>query len=76
LILPKASGLQLIDCWRSDPHTAGIPVFVLTNKDLTQTEKQYLGANTTALFSKQEPWLEAFIRQINRAAPLAIEEKS
>jgi signal transduction histidine kinase/DNA-binding response OmpR family regulator len=76
LILPKASGLQLIDCWRSDPRTAGIPVFVLTNKDLTPAEKQYLGANTTALFSKQEPWLEAFISQMNRAAPLAIEEKS
>ena len=70
LILPKVSGLQLIADWRSDPRTADVPVFVLTNKELTQDEKEYLRANTEALFSKQEPWLDAFIEQIRRAAPL------
>jgi DNA-binding response OmpR family regulator len=75
LILPKVSGLQLIAEWRSEPHTADIPVFVLTNKDLTREEKEYLRANTGALFSKHEPWPEALINQIRSVAPVAIEGK-
>lgn len=75
LILPKVSGLQLIAEWRSEPCTADIPVFVLTNKDLTHEEKEYLRANTGALFSKHELWPEALINQIRRATPAAIEGK-
>lgn len=75
LMLPRVSGLQLISEWRSDPNTADFPVFVLTNKDLTQDEKAYLHDNTGALFSKHEPWHEALIKQIGQAAPQTIEGK-
>jgi DNA-binding response OmpR family regulator len=76
LILPKMSGLQLIAEWRNEPRTADLPVFVLTNKDLTQEEKEYLRVNTKAFFSKQEQWLDALIKQIRRAVPLAIAGES
>jgi signal transduction histidine kinase/DNA-binding response OmpR family regulator len=76
LILPQVSGLQLIAEWRSERRTADIPVFVLTNKDLTQNEREYLRANTRALFSKHEPWPEALVTQIRRATPTVIEAKS
>jgi signal transduction histidine kinase/DNA-binding response OmpR family regulator len=72
LILPHVSGLQLIAEWRSDPRTADLPVFVLTNKDITVDEREYLRENTRAFFLKQEEWLEALTKQIRRAAPLAI----
>jgi CheY-like chemotaxis protein len=76
LILPKVSGLQLMAEWRADPRTADLPIFVLTNKDLSQDEREYLRANTEAFFSKQEQWLEALIKQIRRAVPSVIAEES
>ncbi|HEY4356306.1 MAG TPA: response regulator [Acidobacteriaceae bacterium] len=69
LNLPQVSGFQLLAEWRSEPRTANVPVFVLTNKDLTQDEKEYLRANTGALFSKQEKWLEALVKQITQSGP-------
>jgi signal transduction histidine kinase/DNA-binding response OmpR family regulator len=72
LILPKVSGLQLIAEWRAKPRTVDVPIFVLTNKDLSQNEKEYLRTNTEAFFSKQEQWLEALTKQISRAVPSVI----
>jgi signal transduction histidine kinase/DNA-binding response OmpR family regulator len=76
LVLPGVSGLQLIAEWRSEPRTSDFPVFVLTNKDLTEHEKDYLREHTEALFSKQEPWLENLIKQIRQAEIPMIEGKS
>lgn len=76
LILPEVSGFQLLAEWRVDPRTADLPVFVLTSKDLTTQEKDYIRANTGALFRKQEQWQEALIRQLQRAVPPVLMEKS
>ena len=76
LILPGVSGFQLLAEWRVDPRTADLPVFVLTSKDLTATEKDYICANTGALFQKQEQWQIALIRQLQRAVPPVFTEKS
>jgi signal transduction histidine kinase/DNA-binding response OmpR family regulator len=76
LILPGVSGFQLLAEWRGNPRTADLPVFVLTSKDLTPTEREYLGANAGALFHKQERWQDGLIRQLQRAVPSALTEKS
>ena len=76
LILPGVSGFQLLAEWRFDSRTSDLPVFVLTSKDLTAEEKDYIRANTGALFQKQDQWQEALIRQLQRAAPLLLVEKS
>jgi signal transduction histidine kinase/DNA-binding response OmpR family regulator len=76
LILPEVSGFQLLSEWRVDPRTADLPVFVLTSKDLTTQERDYIRANTGALFQKQEQWQEALIRQLQRAVPPVFTEKS
>jgi len=39
LVLPKLSGFELLAEWRSNPRTADLSVFVLTNKDLTKKRK-------------------------------------
>lgn len=36
LMLPKVSGFELLAEWRRNSRTAGIPVFVLTSKDLSK----------------------------------------
>lgn len=69
LILPEISGFQLLAEWRKDPLTAELPVFVLTSKDLTQQESEYLRRHSGALFHKQELWQEALLRQLERAVP-------
>jgi signal transduction histidine kinase/DNA-binding response OmpR family regulator len=69
LMLPQVSGFRLIAEWRKDPATASLPIFVLTNKDLSQEEREYLNANTGALFAKHEEWGADLIREIHRIAP-------
>jgi signal transduction histidine kinase/DNA-binding response OmpR family regulator len=66
LILPGIGGLGLIAEWKADPSTANLPICVLTNKDLTLEEKNYLRANTEALVSKRGEWRDELVRQINR----------
>jgi signal transduction histidine kinase/DNA-binding response OmpR family regulator len=66
LILPEVNGFRLIAEWRKSPSTADLPIFVLTNKDLTEEEKDYLRANTGAFFSKHEQWHDELTRQIQR----------
>jgi CheY-like chemotaxis protein len=68
-MLPQVSGFRLIAEWRKDPATASLPIFVLTNKDLSQEEREYLNANTGALFAKHEEWGADLIREIHRIAP-------
>ena len=69
LILPDVSGFQLLAEWRKNPLTAELPVFVLTSKDLTRQESEYLRMHSGALFHKQELWQEALLRQLDRAVP-------
>lgn len=75
LILPEVSGFQLLAEWRINSRTADLPIFVLTSKDLTIEEKDYICKNTGALFQKQERWQEALIRQLQRAVPPVLTEK-
>jgi PAS domain S-box-containing protein len=76
LIMPNLSGFQLLAEWRGDSRTADLPVFVLTSKDLSATEKEYLRTNTGAFFCKQERWQDALIRQLQRAVPPVLAGKS
>ena len=69
LLLPEVSGFRLISEWRGDSRTADLPIFVLTNKDLTHDEKKFLHANTGAFFNKHEPWRDSLIRHIQRLTP-------
>jgi DNA-binding response OmpR family regulator/two-component sensor histidine kinase len=66
LILPGVNGFGLIAEWRNSPLTANLPIFVLTNKDLTAEEREYLRANTGALVLKREQWRGELIRQVQR----------
>jgi CheY-like chemotaxis protein len=68
LVLPKMSGFELLNEWRSNPRTAELSVFVLTSKDLTKEEEAYLHAHAESLFRKQNSWREPLIKQLERVA--------
>ena len=67
LMLPDVSGFELLAEWRANSRTSGIPVFVLTSKDLTEEEKRYLRDHAQSLFHKQESWQEELLKQLQRA---------
>jgi CheY-like chemotaxis protein len=76
LIMPGVSGFELLAEWRGTSRTADLPVFVLTSKDLTTEEKNYIGTNASVLFQKQQPWQKALLRQLQRTLPQVVSEKS
>jgi DNA-binding response OmpR family regulator len=76
LILPDVSGLELLAEWRGNPATAELPVFVLTSKDLTQSEKKFLESNSAALLRKSEPWQDILFRQLKLVVPPGVMTRS
>lgn len=76
LVLPDASGFQLLTEWRNDSPTAETPVIVLTNKDLSPEERDYLGQNAGALFQKRSQWQDGLLRHIRHVVPTALGEQS
>jgi signal transduction histidine kinase/DNA-binding response OmpR family regulator len=68
LNLPSVSGFGLIAEWRKSSATVALPIVVLTNKDLTVEEKNYLRTNTGAFLLKHDPWQDELLRQVRRAA--------
>jgi PAS domain S-box-containing protein len=70
LMLPKVGGIELLTEWRSNPHTAELPVLVITGQDLNADETNYLTANSEILLHKRKDWQEALVSQLQRVAPL------
>jgi signal transduction histidine kinase/CheY-like chemotaxis protein len=75
LVLPGASGFELLGEWRASPRTADLPVFILTSKDLNPEEQRFLRANAESLLLKQLPWQEALIKQLSRMVSLGPAER-
>ena len=69
LILPDASGIDLLAEWRTNPATADLPVFVLTNKDLTPSEKEFLESNSAALLRKSDSWQDLLFTHLKQIVP-------
>lgn len=66
LVLPKVSGFDLLAEWRADPRTSGMPVFVLSGKELTRQETAFLRHHSELLMRKQEPWQLTLVNQLRR----------
>jgi len=73
--LPDISGLELLAEWRSHPRTAELPVFVLTGKDVTREDQEYLRRHAESLFHKRHSWHDALARELNRVLSLGPPEK-
>jgi PAS domain S-box-containing protein len=75
MMLPEVSGFELLGEWRASLRTAGLPVFVLTSKDLSQEEQSYLRNHAEALLHKQQPWHEDLLKQLDRVIVPRVSEK-
>src|SRR6266403_1414420 len=64
LIMPEMDGFQLLRNLRSSKTMSGIPVLVLTGKDLTDEEKQLLKREARAFFQKGLNWQEDLLAEV------------
>ena len=69
LILPDANGINLLAEWRANPATADLPVFVLTSKDITLSERSFLESNSSTLLRKSERWQDVLFEHLKQIVP-------
>ncbi|MDY7032854.1 MAG: response regulator [Thermodesulfobacteriota bacterium] len=65
LIMPEMDGFSALDSIRSDPATCGVPVIIVTAKDLTDDDMKKLCGNVSSVLTKRGGMpLESLIDQI------------
>jgi signal transduction histidine kinase/DNA-binding response OmpR family regulator len=67
LMMPGLSGFEVAEALKERPATSRIPILVLTAKDLTEAEREYLEGKIAALVQKGQaapPRLVAAIREL------------
>jgi len=66
LLMPGMDGFQVIRHIREKDALRELPIFVMTGKTLDSQEVALLSRETQALFSKNGPWQEQLIAEINK----------
>ena len=66
LILPGESGMQMLKEIRNDDRDRDIPVLILTSKDLTPSEQNFLRQNANSVVRKDGSWHETLVDQMRR----------
>jgi threonine synthase len=64
LMMPELDGFTVLDALRADPHTAHIPVIVVTAKELTGEEKERLQGQVYSLLQKGEFMNDEFMEEV------------
>jgi CheY-like chemotaxis protein len=64
LLMPEVDGFAVVERLRGDPATAAIPIVILTNKSLTQDEKERLNGGIALLARKGEFSRAAFVELV------------
>ena len=64
LIMPEMDGFEFLEELRSREGGYGIPVLVVTAKDLTGDDRARLGGYVTTLFKKGEPGESSFLADL------------
>ena len=67
LLMPEMDGFEVLRRIKEERMSRDIPVFILTAKDLTERDLNYLAGKTHALFLKGEAWREALVAQLRLA---------
>jgi PAS domain S-box-containing protein len=66
LLMPEMDGFELLGELRRNEALIGVPVFVITSKDLNAQEIALLNKEAGAVFRKEGPWKEDLLRQIRK----------
>lgn len=67
LAMPEMDGFEVLSRIKQDPALGGIPVFVVTAKDLTEAEIALLKRQAHALFRKDGAWKVDLLAEVRRA---------
>jgi signal transduction histidine kinase/CheY-like chemotaxis protein len=67
LMMPEMDGFEVLRKIKDSPELSEIPVFVLTAKDLTETESRLLQQEVHALFRKDTSWKADLLAQLQKA---------
>ncbi len=69
LMMPDVDGFTVIESMHADPELAQIPIVVVTAKELTAREREYLDGHTDMLLQKgsyiDEQFIDDLIRKLN-----------
>ena len=71
-ILATTTAFEVLDELKVDPRTRGIPVIISTAKDLADTERARLAADTSAILTKDTLSREVAITRIREALSKAV----
>ena len=64
LMMPDVDGFTVINTMKSDQELVNIPIVVVSAKELTVQEKQFLNENTDMILQKGSFIDDAFVEQI------------
>ncbi|PYU23081.1 MAG: hypothetical protein DMG30_12790 [Acidobacteria bacterium] len=64
LMMPEMDGFEMLRKVKDSPSTRDLPIFVLTAKDLTSADKDFLFRATQGFFRKGEFWKEELLAQL------------
>ena len=67
LVMPGATGFEVLEQLRDDPATRGIPVVVLTSKVLAPPDAAWLHARAAAVLSKARVGRDTIVRALAQA---------
>jgi CheY-like chemotaxis protein len=67
LMMPEVNGFTVVDRLHGDPHTADIPIIILTAKIVSAEERQRLNGHIVAIAEKSGIDRAAFLSEVNRA---------
>lgn len=68
LLLPGRNGFELLADIRATERWSGIPVFVLSVKDLDERERETLAAHAATVFEKGAGWRPALLAKLRQIA--------
>jgi PAS domain S-box-containing protein len=67
LMMPELSGFEVVSVLNEDPETAGIPVIVVTSKEVTSEDRVRLNGYVTTIMNKGDLDPECFTDEVRRA---------
>jgi CheY-like chemotaxis protein len=67
LLIPDMSGFELVRRLKENPRLREVPIFVLTGKELTDAEAEFLRRETCACFQKGTRWGPELVTELERA---------
>ena len=70
LMMPEVNGFDVVEALRSHRETAGIPILVVTAKQITSEDRARLNGTVTRIFNKTELGRQDFTTEVRRAMSL------